>query len=78
MCVCIYVRERERKNALVRCKCLTLFHQILKIQVMAALVGAAVFHGSFYSECYIVQVRLEYLVTGSDLVTVSQQKDKEI
>ncbi|PVD32773.1 hypothetical protein C0Q70_08219 [Pomacea canaliculata] len=38
-------------------------------QVMAALVGAAVFHGSFYSECYIVQVRLEYLVTGSDLGT---------
>ncbi|XP_076434966.1 uncharacterized protein LOC143274879 isoform X2 [Babylonia areolata] len=36
-------------------------------QVMVALVGAAVFHGTFYSQCHIVQLRIEYLVTGPEV-----------
>ncbi|XP_012941652.1 uncharacterized protein LOC101846023, partial [Aplysia californica] len=33
-------------------------------QVMVALVGAAIFHGSFYRQVHIAQYRLEFLVTG--------------
>jgi len=39
-------------------------------QVMVALVGAAVFHGTFYPECHIVQLRIEYLVTGPEVAQV--------
>ncbi|XP_052800800.1 uncharacterized protein LOC128231721 isoform X2 [Mya arenaria] len=36
-------------------------------QVMVALVGPAVFDGSFYSSVHSIQVRLEFLVTGFDV-----------
>ncbi|KAK7483727.1 hypothetical protein BaRGS_00025048 [Batillaria attramentaria] len=36
-------------------------------QVMVALVGAAVFHGSFYLQCHIVQLRIEFLITGPEV-----------
>ncbi|GFR98568.1 hypothetical protein ElyMa_002772400 [Elysia marginata] len=34
-------------------------------QVMLALVGAAVFHGSFYQQVHIAQYRQEFLITGT-------------
>ncbi|GFO22599.1 hypothetical protein PoB_004910400 [Plakobranchus ocellatus] len=34
-------------------------------QVMLALVGAAIFHGSFYQQVHIAQFRQEFLITGS-------------
>ncbi|CAL1528765.1 unnamed protein product [Lymnaea stagnalis] len=36
-------------------------------QVMVALVGAAIFHGSFYRQVHIAQYRLEFLITGKRL-----------
>uniref|UniRef100_A0A2C9KZE9 Uncharacterized protein n=1 Tax=Biomphalaria glabrata TaxID=6526 RepID=A0A2C9KZE9_BIOGL len=33
-------------------------------QVMIALVGAAIFHGSFYRQVHIAQYRLEFFITG--------------
>ncbi|CAG5123721.1 unnamed protein product, partial [Candidula unifasciata] len=33
-------------------------------QVLVALVGAAIFHGSFYQQVHIAQFRLEFLITG--------------
>ena len=34
---------------------------------MMALVGAAIFHGSFYRQVHIAQFRLEFLITGRHL-----------
>ncbi|KAH9515088.1 hypothetical protein Btru_019168 [Bulinus truncatus] len=34
-------------------------------QVMVALVGAAIFHGSFYRQVHIAQYRLEFFITGN-------------
>ncbi|XP_046546586.1 uncharacterized protein LOC124256656 [Haliotis rubra] len=34
-------------------------------QVMVALVGPTIFHGTFYSQSHLVQIRLEYLVAGA-------------
>ena len=44
-----------------------------KNQVMVALVGAAVFHGAFYPQCHIVQLRVEYLVTGPEVAQVRKR-----
>ncbi|XP_048252459.1 uncharacterized protein LOC124151887 [Haliotis rufescens] len=35
-------------------------------QVMIALVGPTIFHGTFYAQSHLVQIRLEYLVAGSE------------
>ena len=43
-------------------------------QVMVALVGAAVFHGAFYPQCHIVQLRVEYLVTGPEVAQVRKRE----
>jgi len=39
-------------------------------QVMVALIGQAVFDGSFFSSAHSVQFRLEYLVSGFDVTQV--------
>ena len=41
-------------------------------QVMVALVGAAIFHGSFYRQVHIAQFRFEFLVTGSHVDEVRE------
>ena len=45
-------------------------HVILQNQVMVAMVGPCVFDGSLYTDAYLVQLRLEYLVSGSDVQQV--------
>ena len=47
-------------------------------QVMTALTGPAVFHGTFYESVHTIGVRIEYLITGMNMQTAINMFIKSI